>query len=187
MVNPQGPLVRQAKLVVTRRLSNVIMVRGALYTYEKEKRLDGFLICEMLENGFWQKVGEFHKSVEQTENLEVYHPFSCDPEKLYRIVGFFMVNNTYEKEEPAQRLFVQAMGIWNVWGREDGYDEPKSTPVELFYDGISLPPVEERKYARTEKPESRTTEETSYEQLFRQQQDLFLRKGSRRLNSWKNP
>lgn len=149
--NPQGPLIRQAKIVVTRRLSNVIMVRGGLYTYEKEEMLDAFLICETFENGFWQQVSHHHLVLEHTDKLETYYPFQCEPEKLYRVRGFFMVNNSSGKKGPTQRILLQALGIWNVWGRDDGYDEPKTTPLDLFYDNIPLPNVLERKYQRNDK------------------------------------
>ncbi len=151
--NPQGPLIRQAKLVVTRRLSNVIMVRGGLYTYEKEKTLDAFLICECFDDGIWKQVSHHHLVLENTDKLETYYPFQCEPAKFFRIRGFFMVNNSEGRKGPTQRILVQAMGVWNVWGRDDGYDEPKLTPLDLFYDDIPLPDVSERKYGRNDKVE----------------------------------
>lgn len=152
--NPQGPLIRQAKIVVTRRLSNVVMVRGAMYTYEKESRLDAFLICETYDDGFWRQVKHHHIVIENEDKLETYYPFQCEPETFYRIRGFFMVNNNVKgKDRPTQRVLVQALGIWNIWGRDDGYDEPRTTPLDLFYDNIPLPDISERIYQRNDKVE----------------------------------
>ena len=142
--NPQGPLIRQGKVMVTRRLSNVIMARAAVYTYEKQKTIEVFLICEVFNGGIWQQVKNHTAAVEDTDKLETYYAFQCEPNKFHRIRAFFMVNNRACRDTHTQRLLVQAVGVWNNWGRDDDLDEPRTTPLNLFYDDTPLPPVEER-------------------------------------------
>ncbi len=137
--NPNGPLIRQAKVCVTRRLSNIIMVRAGLYTYEKCSGLEIFLICEAHQNGSWQQVGSCSCEKCDTDTLEYYYPFSCEPNRFHRVLAFYMVNNRACREQPTQRLLLNAMGVWNNWGRDDGLDEPKSVPLSEFYDGLKLP------------------------------------------------
>lgn len=143
-VNPQGPLIRQAKVSATRRLSNIIMARAGLYTYEKEKDLSMFMICEIMRKGIWEQVENYSTYVENSDKLEVFYPFHCEPNEFHRVRVFCMVNNRVCMDRVTQRALVQVVGVWNNWGRDDGLDEPKTVPMDQFVDTIPLPPVEER-------------------------------------------
>ena len=142
--NPQGPLIRQVKLAATRRLSNVIMARAGLYTYEKQKNLDIFLICEVFRQGIWEQVKNYSVGADNADALEAFYPFQCEPNMFHRVRGFYMVNNRACMDCVTQRELLQVLGIWNNWGRDDDLDEPRTVPLDQFNDGILLPPVEER-------------------------------------------
>ena len=137
-------MIRQAKLMVTRRLSNVIMARAGLYTYEDMKMMEIFMICESFDHGIWKLVKCYSEAVKGKNKLEIYYPFQCEPNVFHRVRAFFLAGYDTEKKFVTHNELLQVLGVWNNWGRDDGLDEPKATPLDLLYDGIPLPPVEER-------------------------------------------
>lgn len=121
------------------------MARVGLYTYEKEKDLEIFLLCEILRDGIWEQVENHPVYAENTDHLEVFYPFHCEPNSFHRVRAFCMINNRACMDRVTQRELLQVTGIWNVWGRDDDMNEPKSVPLEEFNDDVPMASVEERK------------------------------------------
>lgn len=127
---PKGPLIDRACVYVTRRLGSVIMVRAGLKSCKQQLKLSLLLICEAFTDGSWQQTDTYYIEETDTGLLRASHAFVCEPALLYRIRVLAMADHG-APDARAQRVLLQAGGIWNIWGRDDGLDEPKETPLDL--------------------------------------------------------
>ena len=143
-INPGGPVIRQCKLSLVRRLSNKMMSRAALYTYKKEYSLEILIIVETFLKGLWEVWDSRLCSETSVDKLEVYFDCPCTPCEYSRVRAMFFAN-AQGYGTPHRELLITE-GTWNNWGRDDGMDEQRFVPLDDFYDGVELPPLEEQEY-----------------------------------------
>lgn len=130
--NPLGPIIRQCKVSVVRKLSNRVVARAEIFNYRPEYSTEILLIVESFIEGKWIIMGSEWFCEYDVDHMRAVIDRECIPCELVCVRAYFFVNR--QGIGIPQEEYLGPVMLWNVWGRNDGIDEQRYVDIQDFYD-----------------------------------------------------